>query len=79
MLKKLIVAAVILPLAVPAALAGGGGCNWSKKEDTVAQSAIPAPAPAVTAQTPVPQSSESAKVDVAQAPVPATAAMPKAN
>jgi hypothetical protein len=76
MLKTLIVAAVALPLGVTAALAGGSGCNWSSKENTVAQTQTPAPAPVAAAtQTPVP--AEPVKLEVAEAPT--KPAEPKTN
>lgn len=75
MLKTVVLAAVALPLAFAPALAGG--CNsYTMKEQTVAQTPVPAPAPVAATQTPVP--ADAAKVEVAQAPV-ATPAQPKTN
>jgi hypothetical protein len=80
MLKTVLMAAVALPLGFGAALAGGGGCNWSAKENTVAQTPAPTPAPMAAVQTPVPApaSTDTVKLDVAQAAVPATT-QPKTN
>jgi hypothetical protein len=75
MLKKVILAAVALPLALSPAFAGG--CNsYTMKEHTVAQTPVPTPEPVAATQTPVP--ADAVKVEVAQAPV-ATPAQPKTN
>ena len=71
MLKKVLLAAVALPLAFGPALAGG--CNsYTMKEHTVAQSPVPAPAPVAATQTPTP--TDAVKLEVAQAPITAPVA-----